>query len=241
MKVQDLVLTSCRKGVVLERSILPACDGLVRFRQQLSGTGKPTIVTHSASIVSIVQVMRGSLSFSLPLGAKVAPERFLLVVPPRTVLPMNFVEAMVETDGVAGVFSFISGVSGVFHCPTGNVRWDHSSIKQAIQMPPIISLNPDLGASSPVIRARQLMHELLAFPAPVRMAAARIGMSAEGLTRAFVRAYGISPKTYCHRARLFQAVLSLLSGVSILDAALESGFHDLTRFYVQFRRRVGST
>jgi AraC-like DNA-binding protein len=61
------------------------------------------------------------------------------------------------------------------------------------------------------------------------------------LTRAFTLAYGVPPKQYCNRARLFEAVIRLLSGVPIIEVALASGFNDLKRFYAQFRQLVRAT
>jgi AraC-like DNA-binding protein len=66
-------------------------------------------------------------------------------------------------------------------------------------------------------------------------------MAPETLARRFADAYRITPKQYCHRARLFDAAILLFDGASVLDAALRAGFNDLTRFYTQFRRLLGGT
>ncbi len=235
------LLRSYRSGVTLERRVLPGRDGLVLLEQIFRGSGEPVIVTHNTCVVSIVEVKRGSMMFSLPSGLTMAPERFLLLLPPRTVLPLFFQDACVRTKGVSGCFTFVHKTPVVSPCPPGDVRWSMQGVERAVQLEPMLRLDPDLAVPPAVVRARHLLHELMAHPAPVRMAARRVGMSAEALTRAFTRAYRIPPKRYCHRVRLFQAVLSLLSGAVILDAALTSGFRDLTRFYTQFRRLVGGT
>jgi AraC-like DNA-binding protein len=89
--------------------------------------------------------------------------------------------------------------------------------------------------------ARERLHDLIAHPAPVRATAASLGIHADALTRAFGQVYGVSPKEYCHRARLFEAALLLLTGAAILDVAFDAGFNDLSRFYAQFRRHLGTT
>jgi AraC-like DNA-binding protein len=92
-----------------------------------------------------------------------------------------------------------------------------------------------------ITAARKRLHDLFYLPAPVQRVAAEVGLAAETLTRRFSQAYKLSPKQYCHRARLFAAVLRLLAGGAILETALAVGFNDLSRFYQQFRRLLGAT
>jgi len=102
-------------------------------------------------------------------------------------------------------------------------------------------LDADAGVAQPIVRARRLLHQLIAHPAPVRTAANSVGICTETISRGFSRAYKLSPKQYCHRARLHEAVLRLIAGSTIIDAAFDAGFCDLKRFYKQFKRLLGVT
>src|SRR5262249_39018871 len=102
-------------------------------------------------------------------------------------------------------------------------------------------LDPDEGVPLTIARARRVLHESIAHPSPARVAAKQVGICPETLTRGFRRAYAIGPKTYCHRARLFDAVLQLISGAAIVDAALHARFSDIKRFYTQFKRLLATT
>jgi AraC-like DNA-binding protein len=89
--------------------------------------------------------------------------------------------------------------------------------------------------------ARRALHDLIAHPAPVRAAARQVDLAPATLARRFSHAYGLSPKEYCQRARVFEGVLRLLAGMRVIDTAFTAGFSDLSRFYVAFRRIVGVT
>jgi AraC-like DNA-binding protein len=102
-------------------------------------------------------------------------------------------------------------------------------------------LDADLGVARSLVTARARLHQVIGDHAPVRTAAACAQLAPETFTRLFTAAYGIAPKQYCQRARLFDAAILLFSGTGVLDAALRAGFNDLTRFYVQFRRLLGAT
>jgi len=102
-------------------------------------------------------------------------------------------------------------------------------------------LDADAGVAQPIVQARRLLHHLISHPAPVRTAANSVGICAETISRGFSCAYKLSPKQYCHRARLHEAVLRLIAGATIIDAAFDAGFCDLKRFYNQFKRLLGVT
>jgi AraC-like DNA-binding protein len=240
------LLASARGRVVLERRLLRARDGLVGLAQTFTGTGVRTVVTHGAAVLAWVRVERGRLSFPLASGDEVAPERFLLALPPRAVLPMRFDDARVESEGVAAFARFAPPCTALLDARLdgdgpGAMPLDLASARRLAGADVLLPLDADRGVPPAIAEARRLLHEKIANPAPVRAVARAIGMSPEHLTRAFSRAYCIPPKQYCNRARLFEAVLRLLSGAPILDVALGSGFNDLKRFYVQFRRLLRST
>jgi methylphosphotriester-DNA--protein-cysteine methyltransferase len=102
-------------------------------------------------------------------------------------------------------------------------------------------LDSDALVSPSVAAARVRLHDRLRERAPVRKVARDVGLDVDALTRAFARAYGLGPKQYCHRARLFDATLRLLGGAAIARAALDAGFNNLSRFYAQFHRLLRAT
>jgi AraC-like DNA-binding protein len=231
--------TGPRGGVSIERRLVSAGRGRVSLAQTFRGSGVRAVVTHGASIATEIRVMEGALSFPLAGGEVAGPTRFLLVVPPRSALRMRFAGAWVESVGTA-----ILGAEGggpAFLVPGAGLA-DGPEIDP---VQPVgagrIEIDADRGVERPLRAARAALHELVTHPAPVRAAARRVGVAPETLTRGFSRAYGLSPKQYCQRARVFEAVLRLLAGEAVIEAGLAAGFADLGRFYAAFRRIVGST
>lgn len=69
--------------------------------------------------------------------------------------------------------------------------------------------------------------------------AAGLGCSRADFAKKFKRCYGLNPVEYRTQLRIFEGTRALLnSGMSVMDAALESGFQDLSRFNKQFRRKM---
>jgi AraC-like DNA-binding protein len=60
------------------------------------------------------------------------------------------------------------------------------------------------------------------------------------LSRSFRKAYGISPGTYRHRLRLFEAI-RLMKHLSVLDATLAVGYSDPGQFISQFQKFLGTS
>jgi len=231
-----------RRGqMTLERRLLPVSDGLIALDQTFTGSDTRTVVTHSAFVLAIVEVLEGRLSFPLTSGSVEAPNRFVLAIPPRSVLPMSFEDALVRSQGVAGFLPLVIEGPALLDPEIEVVLRDIQTIQRAARGRLLKPLNADAEVAPCIVRARTILHELIAHPAPLRSAARQVGVSAENLSRSFSRAYGIGPKQYCNRARLFEAALRLMSGATILQAALDAGFPDLKRFYVQFKRLLGTT
>jgi AraC-like DNA-binding protein len=233
-----LLFTRPRGGVTIERRLLPSPSGRVALEQTFRGDGVRTVVTHAASVLTEIAVQDGTMSFPLAAAEVVAPGRFLLVLPPRSVLPMRFARARVDSRGTA-VLGAMSPHDAPFLVPDAGLAAadaiGHDVPSNAAR------LDADRAVSLRITRARRELHDLVMQPAPVRRAARRVGLAPESLARAFARAYTVSPKQYCQRARVFEAVLRLLSGARVVDACFTAGFSDLGRFYAAFRAVVGAT
>jgi AraC-like DNA-binding protein len=225
-----------RGGVLLRRRVARLGPGAVALTHAFDGNGTRVLVTNAACLLAQVDVVRGSISFPLSSGHVQAPGRFVLWVAPRSVVPIQFDAASVRSDGI-GMFDRIApGSSALFCWPEG------AALSAALTGgATLASLESDAGVSFRVAAARARLHDRLHERAPVRSVANDVGLDVDALTRAFTRAYVLSPKQYCHRARLFDASLRLLSGAAIVSAALDAGFNDLSRFYAQFRRLLRTT
>jgi AraC-like DNA-binding protein len=233
--------STLRGGVHLGREVLVARDGLVALRRSFAGNGTRTIVTHGASLLARVEVGSGAVSFPLASGVVRAPRTFLLALPPRSVLPIAFDRAHVTSEGVAGFAPYLASGPAMLEASGGPMPLDLAGVREAARGSVIAELDADRGVPRPVALARQMLHELLTSPAPIRIASRGTRIAPETLSRLFRRAYALGPKEYCHRARLFEAALYLLSGRRIVEAAFAAGWGDLSRFYAQFRRLVGAT
>jgi AraC-like DNA-binding protein len=208
------------------------------LHQRFVGTDTRVVVTHEASLRSVVDVRVGRLLFVAAHGEVPAPARFVLALPPRSVVVMRFDGADVSTAGT-GAPRALDGhrVPSLEALPAAASAHDAVARPHAV----IARIDPDRGVPADLADARAALHDAIGALAPVRAAAARIGLRTETLARRFAAAYGITPKRYCQWARLFDAAVRLFDGASVVDAALEAGFNDIKRCYVQFRRLFGAT
>src|ERR1044071_2822298 len=87
------LFSSARGPLILERARLPAADGLIGVLQKSRGDGRATAVTHGFAIVADVEVLSGTFYFPLPAGEVIAPPRFLMVIPPRSLVPIAHASA----------------------------------------------------------------------------------------------------------------------------------------------------
>lgn len=229
---------SRRGGLLLKRSVSWPARDVVALTQTFSGNGSRTIVTHRASLIAQVEVLSGEITFPLAAGAIQAPPRFILVVPPRSVLPIAFSEASITSIGLGTTAALEQRTTpALLEWPADTpLEW-----RVMTAAPEITALEADAAVSPAVAAARHLLHDDLSVAAPIRLAARRRGIRADSLSREFARAYGCPPKQYCTRARMFDAVISLLTGARILDAAFGTGFGDLKRFYAHFRQILQTT
>jgi AraC-like DNA-binding protein len=93
-------------------------------------------------------------------------------------------------------------------------------------------------------RARTFCERLLARPGaetPLTELARGSGASLRTLQRLFLAQTGLSLEAWRGRARMQQAVVSLSSGASVTEAALDAGYQSPSAFIAAFKRAFGVT
>ncbi|MFT3835881.1 MAG: AraC family transcriptional regulator [Myxococcaceae bacterium] len=232
-------LNSIRGGVRLERTLFDAGPGLVGLRQAFVARGQRerVLVTGDGWILSTGRVDSGRVLIGGQTG-----ERFTMYFPPRSVVRLELEDARFTFEGVASLTPPpCTHDVPVLLEPNALHPRSPAEVAALVKQPVLHRLDPDATASSPVRGARLLLHARRDSTAPLGDAASQVDLSSSALCRAFAAQYGITPKQYVHRARLFEATVRLLGGATVLHSAFESGFGDLSRFYQQFRRLIGAT
>jgi hypothetical protein len=211
---------SRRGGVLLRRRAARLGSGEVVLTHAFDGDGTRALVTNAACLLARVEVVNGAVSFPLLGGDVQAPARFVLWVAPRSTVPIRFHAASVRSDGIGTFTPPAPCGSALFSWPEG------APLSAALSRGATLALlDSDARVPSPIAVARALLHGRLRELAPVRSVAKEVGLDVD----AFTRTYGLGPKQYCHRARLFDATVRLLSGAAIVSAALDAGFNDVHR------------
>jgi AraC family transcriptional regulator len=91
-----------------------------------------------------------------------------------------------------------------------------------------------------LVAVREQLHERFATPLTLRALARDAGVHPVHLTRAFRRAYGVTPGDYVRQRRLDRACDQLAhSAKPVAEVALEAGFSSPSHFATFFRRTVG--
>lgn len=94
---------------------------------------------------------------------------------------------------------------------------------------------------SALARVRECLHSIFDRPITLEELAQIAQMNTSHLVRSFTNAFGISPYAYHLNRRLLRAQRMIESGVSVVDAALLTGFTDQSHFTRHFRRIMGIT
>lgn len=238
-------VVSERPGLRMVRRRLPAPAGLIGLEATISAAApvERVIVSGEWWICTHISVAFGWIAAVGPHHCQTLPSSFLLLVPPFSIVRLVMV--------------------GEFHCPglSGKTPLP-KPIGPTPAYAPIDAVSagpPDLGPwlahlsnagrplefanpTAPYVEvARQALVAERDRRNPVALAARAAGIDPGTLSRAFGKAYGLSPKAYVHRIRVADAVFSLLAGVPILQTALDVGFGEMSRFYDQFAHITQNT
>jgi hypothetical protein len=168
---QTSLFGSPRGPLILERGRWPASDGLIGVVQKSSGHGRGTAITHSFAIIADVEVLSGCFYFPLPRGDVIAPRRFLMVVPPRSLVPIGHAsaDAAAHVSTSVGVAAKMDvGTARLLHWEGPLLTLNRAGITAALQAAPIADIAVDEGVPASMARARHYIHDCIAHPAPVR-------------------------------------------------------------------------
>lgn len=97
-----------------------------------------------------------------------------------------------------------------------------------------IELNPHCSPVS--IKAKGYIDANFSISPSISRVAAALGVSHSHLSRRFKHDLGMSPSNYLHRLRVAEATFRLSTGEPIIEASMDAGYNDLSRFYTQFRK-----
>lgn len=183
--------TTRRGALVIERSLLPAARGVTALQQRFTGTDERVVVTHTAGIVALVNVVRGRLSFTVAGQEWPAPARFVLVIPSRSCVRLRFSDAVVTSDGI-GTFRLNDELAHRLpqvRTATANVPIESAALLSGTVL---FMMPPDEGVEPKIATVRRLLHEQLGALAPVACVSARVGLSPDVMTVSAWRSAGVT-------------------------------------------------
>lgn len=242
-------LVSRKKRFEMRRRLLFARPGRLAIAQEFHALDQHESVLATAQnwLASLVLVQEGELGFRDGRGLRRLPcSRFLLYLPPGSLVRMPLFAARVETVGISAGGTPAGWPQFPLAVPCDLTResvLDEQAVEGVLCAAQALlhRIDAEQGLSARHRRLRSSLYRHALGPTPVGHAANEHDLSMPVFSRLFTAAYGLSPRDYCQRVRVHAAVVALLGGISITHAALDSGWQDLSRFYRQFRQATGQT
>jgi AraC-like DNA-binding protein len=191
-------------------------------------------------LLEIIEVTSGEYYFvSGDKEIRPANSRFAVFYPPFTIVRAYVKYMKARLAGIGSIYP----IEGMPSTPIIFETSANSPSTEINEVPPIlreareiqsIEFNP---RSSLLSRnAKRLIDDnFTSFPSIARIATA-LGVSHSHLSRQFRRDYEMSPSSYLNHLRVAHATFLLSIGEPIVDASLDAGYNDLSRFYKQFRK-----
>ena len=242
-------LISRKAGFEMKRRLLSAGPQRLAIAQEFCATDQHESVLATAHhwLASLVIVREGQLGFRDARGARpMQAPRFLLYLPAGALVRMPLWAARVETVGISAAHSPPGWPTLPVAVPctlTPESVLDEQALAAVLQhaSPTEHRIDAERGHPARLRRQRAALYQQALRPSPVSRVVRDFDLSMAVFSRTFHAAFGLSPRDYCQRVRVHAAVVSLLGGLSIAHAALDSGWQDLSRFYRQFRSATGQT
>lgn len=224
---------------------VPLPGGLWWIEQRLRYRGRQrgAFPMGAGWIIEFIERTGGSMSFHHD-GRKIpAPRRFVWVLPAFCVVRMESNNAAFRFVAVAGrdaggdlpvlarpAHSQIFPLRGPLPKNAKELLKRLDSLDQGVSAEISTALPPMIG------KAKRWLTQNYREKISVSALARALGVSHAHLTREFRRALGLSPLAYAHYLRSSEAASRLASGERIVDASLDVGYGDLSRFYKQFQK-----
>jgi AraC-like DNA-binding protein len=241
-------LTSKNGKLTLRRRLVMKRGESMGVAQDFETVGRhdATLVTAKYWFLSLVVVRRGTLHFSSGRGLHRVPDRFLFFMPAGAITRMPLDDARIETIGVAGSGDADSLPRRSLAAPCAleaHQALDERTLRALVRAhdEDEHAIDADIAVPVSVVRLRRELLARTFEPFPVGRVASDARLAASVLSRRFAACYGLSPREYCQRARVYAAAMSLFAGLGIARVGIEAGWTDLSRFYRQFRRFTSET
>jgi AraC-like DNA-binding protein len=240
------IVVSRRDGLVFERSASAHTPGLFRVDKRIEcrGVVERSIVTGHFWIFATVAEETGLTEAFCAHRWLPLPHCRAFMIPPRSVLRLRLSEVRLRACGLVGKLPLPNDLASVprfsaLEPLAPPVPHDLAGITAYLHAATLV--DPDEGVGEIAREARRGLYQVLDSVRPVRAVAGKLGVAPETISRAFLCAYGVSPKAYVHGARVSDAVLRLMTGSGMLGAAFDAGFGHASRFYDIFKRWTGNT
>lgn len=244
------LVTADRKTLIVERRMARFSSELIRIDHRFIAPElhRSTLVTGEQWIFATVKTGRGKVTFLSDSGPVVASRLFAMFLPPRSVVRIEFQQCLVDSMGFlsqAPIPKATSRGACVFSLAEERLPKTLLEIETLVAgAGEIIDIGVNGVASSVARQAKETLDDCdnaFSEVLSITRLASKLGISREALSRAFVKAYGLSPLQYRIHTRIMNAVMRLARGEAILNVALDVGFQDLSRFYKQFGRIAAAT
>lgn len=223
-------------------------DGSFSFSDpiEIGGEGRSFFVFGAAWLMEILELGSGEFFFESD-GKDIKPEgkRFGIFYPPFTIVRSCVRDMKGRVNGIGAVGDPPKGMPGSPVIFGTDFEGDLTSAEQAAgilrEASNIRSIGFNTKPSLVSIRAKKLIDENYHVYPSIARIADRIDVSHEHLTRQFKRDLGMTPSAYLHQLRTAEATQKLSMGEEIIDISMDVGYNDLSRFYKQFRKNMGTS
>lgn len=223
-----------------------SADGSYAFEDALAVRGRVslTIITATAWLLELFELRRGAVYFMRGQERIALRSKRMAVFYPRfSMCEPCFEDASGRVFGLAGTKPIDCPAYPILFeidlLPKSARLIDARAILRSARGVQSVELNPRASALSR--KAKRLIDERYLGACAVGEIAERLGVSHAHLARQFKRDFAMSPRDYLHRLRLADAPRRLAKEEGIARVAHDVGYNDLSRFYRQFRKRMGSS
>jgi AraC-like DNA-binding protein len=231
-----------RKSLLVERKVTKVSEEWLRIDHRFTAPGfhASRLVTGDTWIYATVRLEQGRVAFLGDSGSvSLQGGLFGMLLPPRSIIRLEFHACVVESTGYLSRAPLRQADAVVFPIEKEVLPRSVCELEALLDKARSKTRIGSEGAGNAI--ARRAKAALDGVDKPISDLSVELGVPRETLTRAFTKAYGLSPLQYRMHGRVMSSVLRLGEGEAILNVALGVGFGDLSRFYKQFVRIAAAT